>query len=91
MTSVTNDTFSSHSRSLTAPSEDASEIQPDDSENLAYATRALYVGTGGDIRVRMLGHAEITFVNLPQGTLLPLRVARVFETGTTAGNIVGLW
>lgn len=90
-TSMTNDTFRTHGRSLTAPSEDAVAIQPDDSATLSYATRAIYIGTGGDLRVRMLGHADVTFVGLPQGALLPLRVTQVFTTGTTASDIVGLW
>jgi hypothetical protein len=88
---MTNDTFRTHGRNLTAPSEYAVTIQPSDSSGLPYATRAIYVGTAGDLRVRMLGHSEVTFVNIPQGAVLPLRVTQVFATGTTAANMVGLW
>lgn len=88
---MTNDTFRSHTRSLTAPSEDAVAILPDDTATLGHATRAVYVGTAGDLRVRMLGQGEVTFVGLAQGSLLPLRVTQVLATGTSASDIVGLW
>lgn len=85
------DTFSNHTRSLTSPPEHAGAIQPDDAGTLAFVTRALYVGIGGDITVRMLDGGSATLVNVPGGTLLPLRVDQVLATGTTAGAILGLW
>ena len=41
---------------------------------LACATRALYVGGEGDLRVRMLGGGVVTFAGVQAGALLPLRV-----------------
>jgi hypothetical protein len=83
------DTFSKHTRSLTSPPEHAVAITPADAD-LAQATRALYVGTGGDVAVRMLDGSSVTLVNVPSGTLLPLRVARVLPASTASG-ILGLW
>ena len=88
---MTQDTFAKHSRSLTAPPEEAVAIAPENSADLAFATRALYVGTGGDVRLRMLGGAEITLANLASGSLIPIRATRVFATGTTATGLIGLW
>jgi hypothetical protein len=85
------DTFKTHGRSLTSPPEDAAAIVPDDGQDLATATRAIWVGGGGDLRLRMLGGAEVTLHGVAGGSLLPLRVARVFATGTTATALVGLW
>jgi hypothetical protein len=85
------DTFKTHGRSLTSPPEDAAAITPDDGQDLAVATRAVWVGGGGDLRLRMLGGAEVTLQGVAAGSLLPLRVARVFATGTTATALVGLW
>jgi hypothetical protein len=85
------DTFKTHGRSLTSPPEDAAAIIPDDGQDLATATRAVWVGGGGDLRLRMLGGAEVTLQGVAAGSLLPLRVARVFATGTTATALVGLW
>ena len=85
------DTFRGHSRSLTAPPEQAVAIVPADGTDLACVTRAVYVAGAGDLRVRMLGGAEVTLAAVPGGALLPLRVARVLATGTTATGLVGFW
>ena len=83
------DTFAKHTRSLTSPPEHAVTIVPAD-QDLARATRALYVGTGGDLAVRMLDGSSVTLLNVPSGTLLPLRVGRVLPASTASG-IIGLW
>ncbi len=85
------DTFKNHTRSLTSPPEHAAAILPQDGADLAVATRALYVGTGGDVAVRMLDGSVVTLANVPNGTMLPLRVDRVLATGTTADAILGFW
>lgn len=55
-------------------------------------TRAVYVGTGGDLAVRMEGgQNSITFTAVPSGTFMPIRVDQVLSTGTTAAAIVALW
>ncbi len=85
------DTFKKHTRSLTSPPEHAAAIQPQDGVDLSVVTRALYVGTPGDVTVRMFGGGVVTLANVPGGTMLPLRVDRVLATGTSAGAILGLW
>ena len=85
------DSFRSHSRSLTSPPEHALAIQPDDTADLPQVTRALYLGGGGDVAVRMCGGETVTFAGVAAGTLLPVRVGRVLASGTTATGILGLW
>jgi hypothetical protein len=85
------DEFSRYNRSLVSPPEHAANIAPDDASGISNVTRALYVGGTEDLRVRMLGGETVTFANIPSGTLMPLRVTRVFATGTTATAILGLW
>ena len=51
----------------------------------------LYVGTGGILRVLTAGGDDITFTNVPNGFLTKFQVIRVFNTTTTANNIVALW
>lgn len=51
----------------------------------------LYVGVGGNVKVQMLGGAEVTFTNVPSGTFLRIKVIKVFLTGTTATTMLGLW
>jgi len=85
------DSFKNFARSLTSPPENAAAIVPSDGADLAELTRALYVGGGGDVALRMAGGELVTLANLPAGTLIPLRVARVLASGTTATALVGLW
>ena len=51
----------------------------------------LYIGTGGDLKVLTIGGDEVTFTNFQDGSFLPVQVVRVFETDTTASNIIALW
>jgi len=61
---------------------------PDGIEN---SGNVLYVGTGGTLKVRTVGGDDVTFVNVPNGTFIPVQVVRVFATGTGASNILALW
>lgn len=75
----------------TGPSESAFTITPNDDVDLAYPTRALYVGTGGDITLLLWGDtSSIVLANVLGGSCLPLAVKRVYDTGTGASDLVGL-
>ena len=77
--------------SPTAPAQNCFAIVPDNDSPLPFLTKALYVGTGGDIVVRLLqSAADVTFFNVPTGYILDVRAIAVRATGTTAENIVGL-
>jgi hypothetical protein len=66
-------------------------ITPDDSSELAHVVRAIYVGGGGDVAIVCEDNASpVTFVAVPAGQILPVRVRKVLSTGTTATDIVGL-
>jgi hypothetical protein len=84
------DTYKKHSRSLTSPPEEAAAIVPGEAA-LGHVTRAIYVGQGGDLRVRMLRGGVVILANVGAGTLIPLRVTHVYAVGTTASQLVGLW
>ena len=76
---------------LTSPITRSEEIAPSDAADLGFVTRAVWVGTGGNVRVRMQHDAEpITLTGVGDGTFLPMRVVQVYATGTTATGIVGL-
>jgi hypothetical protein len=50
---------------------------------------AVYVGTGGNLKVDMAdGGAAVTLSNVASGQLLPIMVERIYATGTTASNII---
>lgn len=76
---------------ITAPADNAEAVTPHDTTILANRSRGLYVGTAGNVAVKMINGQTVTFANVPAGSLLPIRVESVLSTGTTASNIVRLW
>jgi hypothetical protein len=75
---------------MESPASKAFAITPSDAADLPVATRSLYVGSGGNLVVTLVGDtAAVTFTGLQAG-YHPLRVKKVHSTGSTAGNIVGL-
>lgn len=83
------DTFDSHAASITAPPSHAAPVVPSDTSDLPFVSRALYVGTPGDVHVITHGGQDITYKAL-SGTKI-LRVARVMASGTTAADIIAEW
>ena len=61
-----------------------------DVKDLLRRSEALYVGVGGDVRVRTRAGTDVTFFNVPAGSILPIEFIRVWNTGTTASQMVGL-
>ncbi len=88
---MSQDPFAAVADSLIAPPREAFPITPQNSVALPAATKAIYVGTGGDITLRAVGSAnDVLIRNVPGGTVLAIRVAAIQATGTTAADIVGL-
>ena len=63
-------------------------ITPSDTTNVESQTRALYVGTTGDINVTMKDGGEVLLVGVPQGVTMYMSFARVNNTDTSASNLV---
>ncbi|MGR3465599.1 spike base protein, RCAP_Rcc01079 family [Limimaricola sp.] len=84
------DDFDRHASGLESPLSAAAAILPDDGADLGHVSRALHLGTPGDLRVTMKGGQVVRFAGLGAGWH-PLRVSRVHATGTTAGDIVACW
>ena len=51
----------------------------------------LYVGTAGNLKVTTVAGDEVTFLNVSSGQFFPVQVKKVFNTGTSADNILALW
>lgn len=81
---------SNMSEGLNAPYDNASMVTPSDSADLSYVTRSLWIGSQGNLKVTMLGGGDVTF-NVTAHMELPIRVTRIWSTGTSAGDIVALW
>lgn len=66
-------------------------IAPSDTVEFTNASRAIYVGAGGNLVVVLISGDELTLKNVPSGSLLPLRAKRVASTNTTAADLVALY
>lgn len=84
------DDFDGYETGLTTPAVNAADIIPSDAVPLPFATRAIYVGTAGNVRVQFVSGDLVTLTNVQAGAFYPVRVALVMATGTTAGGLVGL-
>lgn len=84
------DDFDGHETGLTTPAVNGVDIVPSDAVLLAFATRAIYVGTSGNMRVQLVSGDIVTLNTVQAGAFYPLRVVQVLATGTTAAGLVGL-
>lgn len=79
----------SSTQGITGPANLAFAITPGTAD-LPYRTRALWVGTGGTVVIVDTAGTQVTLANVPNGTLLPIRVDKVLAA-STASNLVGLY
>ena len=69
------------------PAADAWVPTPSDTVDEDSVARAMYVGTSGNMTVKMKSGEVVTFSNVPVG-IFPVSVSRINLTGLTAANIV---
>lgn len=81
--------ISSRATGQTSPATRLMVVTPDDSLDLTFSTRALSVSQAGFVRVTTVG-GDTGDVYIAAGVPFPLRVIRVWATGTTATGICGL-
>lgn len=72
------------------PCEYAAAVTPNDGADLANPGY-LYVGGAGNIAVVTTGGSAVTITGAAAGTVIPLKIARVKSTGTTATSILVLY
>ena len=91
MTNCTNQFQGMRFLVATASFQNAGAVTPSNIEDLTTTASALYIGSAGALKVDMEGEGEaVIFAAVPVG-LLPIRVTRVYATGTVAGSIIALW
>lgn len=71
-----------------SPADDYFSITPSDSADLAVMPRALAIASGGTLKVTK-PNGNTDTLTVPAG-VLPIRVRRVWSTGTSASGISGL-
>lgn len=83
------DPFANRMRSPADPAATIFDITPDDAADLEQPTTGLNVITPGRVRVTTVD-GSIGTISMQPGQTLPIRVKRVWQTGTTATGITGL-
>lgn len=78
----------------------AYSVTPNDNSNIFNVSNqdgsgnngcVLFIGTGGNIKVKTAGGDDIIFTNVADGTFFPVQVVKVFAGSTTASGIIALW
>jgi hypothetical protein len=92
MTVAAVDTFSTYRAGLKEPCEHAFAITPSDTDQLAYVTRKIWVGSAGNVSLVTAGGETVVFESIPAGTLLEVRAKQVTSANTTGGiKLVGMY
>lgn len=56
---------------------------------LATESRGIYIDTAGNLKVDMADGTTVTFENLAAGTIYPIAITKIYQTGsTTAAGLV---
>lgn len=85
------DTYRTSGPPMGGPARQIFPVTPSDTNELPFVTTGVYVGTGGDLAVKdYTNGGTVIFKNVAGGSGLPIRVAQILATGTTATDIVGL-
>lgn len=80
------------SKDQSSPSTGGFAITPSDTDIVSPNSRALYVGSAGNVAVLLPDTATpVIFVGVAAGQILPVRATKVMSTGTTAGSILALF
>lgn len=83
------DHFKHHMTGLESPACTLISVTPDDTRDLPHASRAISVAQAGLVQVTTV-NGSIGQVYIAAGVPFPLRVQRIWATGTTATDIVAL-
>lgn len=84
--------FSRQSTLLNSPGRNAYDVVPNDSEDLAFVTRKIYVGQGGHLKVLLENDTvPVILKNVPTGACLELCVKRIYIADTSALYIVAIY
>lgn len=75
---------------LTSPGQHAALVSPSDSADFANVSRALWVGTAGDIKITTQGGETLVWPSVTVGWH-PMRLTRIWATGTTATGMMVVW
>lgn len=84
------DIFDMHSSGLESPASYLAEVTPTDTADLAMASRGINVAQSGAVRVTTIEDTTAT-LTVAAGIVMPVRVKKIWATGTTATGIVVMY
>lgn len=84
------DLFQSQASSLESPAAYLEAVTPNDAVDLPHASRGINVSTSGTVRATTVGGTTET-VFVAAGGAFPLRATRIWQTGTTATDVVAMY
>jgi hypothetical protein len=67
----------------------AADVTPNDSTDLDFSS-IVYIGGDGNCKVTTVRGDTVTFNGLSQGDFIPVKVKRIWSTGTTTTNMIAL-
>lgn len=88
MSSAIKNRHTNHITAVVSPITGAFAITPNDGTDLQEITLSLFVGTAGAVKVTLFDGTTVTYSSLAAGRH-PLRVKRLWATGTAATNLIG--
>jgi len=91
---VPTNSFSQNDEAVLAPYTRAVTITPSDSADLVEVPRAIQIHAGTastPVKVIMQGDTVAVTFQLQTGFIFPLRVSRVYATGTSATSVIALY
>lgn len=83
------DLFHNKASGLESPATRMVNVMPDDAVDLAFATRAIAVGTEGFVQVTTVS-GDTGRIYIVPGAPFPIRARRIWAAGTTATEITAL-
>jgi hypothetical protein len=85
------DLYQGQGKDLLSPASRCAAITPSDSSSLPVASKAIYVGATGNVKLLAVDDTvPVTFTGVPVGTVLHVRAQQVYATGTTATSLIAL-
>lgn len=75
---------------IDSPVPNLAAVTPSDASDLSFMTRGVHVGTAGDLKVTTAGGQTVVITGATAGWH-PIRVSRIWSTGTTASGITAGW
>ena len=82
------DLYAGSGNDLLSPASNAAAVTASDTVDLPIASKRLWVGGAGNVKVNTVGGGTVTYTSVPAGAYLSVRASRVYATGTTATNII---